>query len=174
MPIVDKREELEKVDSIPLRCVQCGFETRLLKPSREVLGALYEVSSLHESEHELALLQRTKALFDRFPHSRHPQKVCKQFLSNEERPKMGSDPEFDQALDAEPELKTFLDRSSFYLPARIQGVTKWMEKQGQPDLHLIGCTHCGSGHFCIEPKFFESLFQNVTTSHWGDAPLELD
>lgn len=164
MPIVDKREQLERFDSIPLLCVRCSFQTVIPKPSEGVLDALYEVSLLREFQHELMMLQRTKALFDSFPNSRHPQKMCKEFGSKEERPKMEADPELDKALDADPELKAFLRRSSFWLPARMKFVTEAIARCKKPNLHLITCTTCENGHFFIEPNFFENVFQGVNAN----------
>ncbi|BCM88989.1 hypothetical protein IAD21_00831 [Abditibacteriota bacterium] len=156
MQMINKREELERFDFLPLSCDQCGFQTTIPLPDGEVLDELYDISCLRESQHELVVLQRAQALFDRFPDSRHSQKMCKEFLGKDECPTVEADPEFDAALNADPELKAFLGGRLFWLPARLKAVTESIERQGQPDSHLIGCTNCQNGHFGIEPKFFQN------------------
>jgi hypothetical protein len=151
-------ESLKSVASIPVYCSHCQ-QARELAPHSEALDcALVNATYLHELTEELVLLHRAHQLFARFPESRHGLKVTKEAIGAGARSAIASDPQFDEALRADPALHEFLAESSFYLPARMQAVRECIaELETKIDRGLVGCPACRAGWLRIEPAFFETL-----------------
>ncbi len=73
-------------------------------------------------------------------------------------PYFRDDPEFENALVAEPDLYTFLREHASYLPARMQftkeRIQKWEEEL---DFAVLKCPACGTASVIVEGEFFEGL-----------------
>ena len=113
---------------------------------------------------ELVLLQRTQELFDEFSNSRHPVKVAKSSLKTKENqyaaPVSEPDPDFENALQSDQELMHFLrpptGSSSFYLPARLNGVKEGVENFATLiKKDAVRCTHCPTGFLRIQDPHFD-------------------
>ena len=79
-------------------------------------------------------------------------------MDKAERSQVDDDREFDHALTDDPELKSFLKRSSFLLPARLCFISlACAELQERLDDSQIRCTACNNSYYVIEPAFFENL-----------------
>ena len=156
MTFVNKWAALLELESIPISCYSCGAKIELHSPTETMLHALHDASYIQSFKKEITLLQRTQALFERFPNSRHPTKINHEYLKAE-RSQVLADIEFDRALTDDPELSQFL-KSGFWLPARLNGVSKaCIEWQERLDDSEIRCVACKNGHYVIDAALFEQL-----------------
>ena len=156
MVVIEKEFAIRQVSSVPILCDGCGQEDILINPSDQICDALVGASYIYEFQQELALLQRTQALFDRFPDSRHRIKLTREYLDEHPRPE--PDLEFEMALNKAADLKEFLRTNGFWLPARLNGVQESLIRwQKELDRDSIQCSSCHEGCYRIEPKFFERL-----------------
>jgi len=158
MAFVNKWAALQELENVPVSCSTCGVQTELHSPDEAVRHALHDASYIQSFKKEIVLLQRTQALFDRFPESRHPIKVNHEHVEKAERTQVQADTDFDRALADDAELRHFLMRSSFLLPARLAGVSKACDEwQQRLDDSLIRCNACQYGHYVIDAALFERL-----------------
>ncbi|HEY4259099.1 MAG TPA: hypothetical protein VGM98_03015, partial [Schlesneria sp.] len=141
--------EIVDDDEVERVCPQCGYADIVADLCDEARFALVDTTEFAAAVIELRLLRKTRALFDRFPNSRHPCVVDKLHLKNEPQP----DDQLQRELDADPELKEFLQPCyGFYLPARLKFCeerTKLPEGAGRAD---IACPKCS--HYLVLPKQF--------------------
>ena len=115
MPIF-RPELIVNYTDVPVECPHCGYTDSSATRTKTSKLALVTTTRYHRTVTELALLHRTKQLFDRFPDSRHSAIVDKLHLKDAPC----DDAAFDAALDADPDLRDFLQpRHGFYLPARL-------------------------------------------------------
>ena len=142
---------------VPVVCSACGYKGVLYERSKEVNDALIDSTYLGESRSELALLDRTAALFARFPDSRHALKVGREQLHPKRFPRTTSDPEFEAALAADSELSEFIRRSLFYLPARRQAAIESIQRLNGRDFSAVRCPNCAGGVLRLPSNFFEIL-----------------
>jgi hypothetical protein len=112
---------------------------------------------LQQLQKERALLDRTAALFARFPDSRFAPKVGREQLEPRRFPRTSRDPELEAALASDPELSAFLRHSSFYLPARRRAVAELVGTLSKKDYSEIRCPCCAVGILRIPEEFFERL-----------------
>ena len=124
MVLVDKRAALQEIENIPVVCHTCEDRVELQSPNDTVRDALVQASYIRSFQKEITLLQRTQALFDRFPGSRHPIKINHLYSKSSDRLDVSPDAEFAEALANDPELSVFLKKSGFLLPARLAGITE--------------------------------------------------
>lgn len=137
-------------ERIETECPQCGYS----RPRDDLCEtgklALIETTEYVRSITELRLLRRTRDLFERHPHSKHPIIVHQMLLKIVPEP----DPALDEELDRDQELKKFLNGFSFYLPARLASCEKTEPKEppAVSDRDDIACPECS--HFLILPEQF--------------------
>jgi ribosomal protein S27AE len=159
MSIRCPEDSLRKVERLPILCAGCGYSTTLSEHDASLDQALVESTYLHELRRELVLLERTEEFFARFPGSKHRLKVSKAYRDRKELREIQDDPEFEDALRAEPDLYRFLtNHSSFLLPARLRGVRESIQQvQTSLDVRLVECPNCKTGHLTIEHELFQTL-----------------
>lgn len=159
MSIRCPEDSLRKADHVPIMCSACSYSTTLAEHSESLDVALVNSTCLSELQHELSLLERTEQFFERFPASKHRLKLSKTRGDPKELREIQDDPEFENALRAEPDLYDFLtDHSSFLLLPRLRGVRESIQHlQEDLDVSLVGCPKCKTGRLLIEKNFFQRL-----------------
>ncbi len=157
MVLVDKRAALQEIENIPVVCHICEEHVELQSPNDTVRDALVQASYIRLFQVEIVLLQRTQALFDRFPGSRHPKKIYHLFVRQSERLDVFPDAEFAEALGNDPELSVLL-QSGFLLPARLAFITEACRRwESELDDAPIRCVTCAQGHYLIDADLFDHL-----------------
>ena len=138
-------------DTVERLCPECGYKDSVDDLPKNAKLALVDTTHFVMAQTELRLLRKTKALFARFPDSRHPVVVGKMHMDVEPQ----ADPGFDAELKADPELNRFLDPDhGFYLPARLRVCERAAESEPPERSQRadIACPECG--HFLILPEQF--------------------
>lgn len=157
MVLVDKRAALQEIEKIPIVCHICEEHVELQSPNDTVRDSLIQASYIRAFQEEIVLLQRTQALFDRFPGSRHPKKIHHLYVKQSERLDVCPDAEFAEALVNDPELSVFL-QGGFLLPARLASITEACSRwEAELDDAPIRCAACTQGHYLIDAELFDNL-----------------
>lgn len=155
--IADERAALARYTTAPMICTSCGAASDLPCADDATRDALIEAAYRDDARDELDMLRRADRLFKRFPRSRHPVKVARETLDVRPVP-WATDPAFERALQAERGLYDFLVGSSFYLPARLACVERWVaEAEAMPEPQRFACPVCGFVPLRLEGAFFERL-----------------
>jgi hypothetical protein len=155
--IADKWAALARYTTVPMVCTACGAGSDVPCADEATRDALIEAAYRDDARDELDMLRLADRLFKRFPRSRHPVKVARETLDVRPVPWV-SDPEFERALQAERGLYDFLVGSSFYLPARLACVERWVaEVERTPEPRRFACPVCGFVPLRLEAAFFQRL-----------------
>ncbi|MBX2850759.1 MAG: hypothetical protein KTR15_03315 [Phycisphaeraceae bacterium] len=152
----DPAEAILKHLVIPVFCVKCGSQTRLDSLSDSEKKSLVEMTSFQNALEERRMLIRIKQLFDRFPDSKHASIMCKLF-PRDRRPGFEPDAAFDEALGNQPDIKKYLSKRSFLLPARLRAIeAQVVQYQNELSDYSIQCQKCFD-LLAIDKEFFNQL-----------------
>jgi len=162
--------------AFPVYCPACGFKAIIDPPNEAAISAIVERSEEISWNDERRMLLRLDALVHRFPNSLHRDKVrvttskagpnnqYYQVLDSrpvESQPiitrQVAPDPEFDAALDADPQLKEWMRHRSFLLYVRLNWLDKEADYSERYKMAELECPDCHRDHIAIDRKFFETL-----------------
>jgi hypothetical protein len=148
---------------LPVYCPSCGYSDNLHRPDRWLRHAVLERTVLDELKEELALLNRAERLFERFPEGHQLIETSIDRLLSGRWPSVKEigNPALVEALDADPELKQFLESRMFSLPGRgeyVQGQVEEIEKDAREDpVFQAACPACQRDALRLERTFYDGL-----------------
>ncbi|MCW1926410.1 hypothetical protein OKA05_27915 [Luteolibacter arcticus] len=162
--------------TLPIYCPACGYTATIATPGEATLHGIVERSHELEWNHERDMLLRLDALVRRFPDSLHRDKVRvttskagpdnQYHLILDSRPthtqpvitrRIEPDPEFDAALDADPELRDWMKGSSFLLYPRLSAFAEEADYSAEYAIDELKCPTCLRDYIAIDRAFFETL-----------------
>ncbi len=174
--IADPHSAAKRLDKFPVYCPTCGYTAIIDRPSEAAIFGIVERSQEIEWNREREMLQRLDALIRRFPDSYHRDKVRitshKAGLNNQyyqvldSRPmkdqpiitrRIEIDPEFDAALDADPELREWMKHASFLLYIRLDMFKDRADYSERYEIPELRCPKCNSDYIAINQELFETL-----------------
>lgn len=139
MSLSVKEDTLGTVEQVPVVCPTCRYSGTLPDHDKALNYALVYNTYLHEVRDELRMLVRVEQLFASFPNSGHYLKVLKTRLDRPAWPHFRDDPDFEKALEAEPDLSEFLkNKCARYVPGRLRKVKELVQKwENELDFTLL-------------------------------------
>lgn len=174
--IADPHSAAKHLRAFPVYCPTCGYNATIVPPSEAAISAIVDRSQEIGWNYEREMLLRLEALVLRFPDSLHRDKVrvttAKAGANNQyyqvldSRPlplqpvitrRIEPDPQFDVALDADPQLRAWMKHSSFLLYARLSMFAEKADYSERYQMAELECPECHRDYLAIEREFFERL-----------------
>ena len=174
--IIDRLSAAKRLKTFPVYCPTCGYSATIDPPSEAGVCAIVERSEEINWNYEREMLLRLDALVRRFPDSLHRDKVrvtthkagpngqYYQVLDSrpiESQPiirrHIAPDPEFDAALDRDPELRKWLKHCSFLLYRRLSMFQAEADYSKRYGIEELRCPRCHDDFIAITREFFETI-----------------
>ncbi|RYD30295.1 MAG: hypothetical protein EOP87_16890 [Verrucomicrobiaceae bacterium] len=174
--IADPLSAAKRLDKFPVYCPACGVAASIDPPGETAICGIIERSHEIEWNYERMMLRRLDALVRLFPDSCHRDKVrvttSKAGPNNQyhqvldARPmeaqpiitrRIEPDPEFDAALNADPELRDWMKGCSFLLYYRLKMFEDEADYSDRYQFSELKCPECGDDYLAIDRQFFETL-----------------
>lgn len=174
--IADPLRAAKELKKFPVYCPTCGYTATIAPPSEAAICGIVERSHEIEWNYEREMLRRLDVLVRRFPDSLHREKVRitthkagpnnQYYHVLDSRPvdaqpiitrRIEPDPEFDTALNADPELRDWIKGSSFLLYRRLSMFEEEADYSDKYEIEELKCPECHRDYIAIDRDFFETL-----------------
>ena len=154
-------------DELEVQCDRCKSISVIPRPSDEECARLIDANVYRRLTIEIDLLKRAKGLFDSHPRSNHRYIILKDYRARVDNPE--DDSLLQAEVDADPELKAKLSKSSFSFHARELWVSNKLRKLEQSlSTHILNCS-CGGTLSLTDECYGECGRYHLPTRGEADA-----